>query len=465
MPTQNFSSRKARFTSLWLAVALALCTLSTAAHAVSSSELYMPTAYSYGRFEARVQFAFGDGVVSSFFLWKEGSERDNTFWNELDFEKLWADCRLETNALYGDPEMSHNASFESAKDLCGAYHTYTYEWTPDYIAWFVDGEEIRREDGAAAQAFRDNATAGMRMHFNVWPGDESFGGNFDPAILPVRQYINWVQYSSYNNGAFELEWREDFASGGLPAGWATANWPSPKNLSNHAPANVAFINGYAVLSVTADNATGSATEAPPEDNGIEQPPVLGTGGGNGLGGAGGGSNAGAAGTPTLPSEGGAPGQGGTAGTPNGAAGAVNPGGQPGTGGSGGIGNAGGAGGVDLAPMPTDSTTSSPPGPTTAPNPTAPPASTTAPSQASPQVPSSGPSGESPQPTGSAPVEPTEPIDSAAQSDDGCACRITSGGSARSGAERGAWLVALGGLIYWRRRRGRGLHPSPRHPAV
>ncbi len=77
------------------------------AGAVRSAELYTNEAYAYGRFEARVQRALGDGVVSSFFLWKEGSDVAGTLWNELAFETLRADCELETNALSGAPEMSH----------------------------------------------------------------------------------------------------------------------------------------------------------------------------------------------------------------------------------------------------------------------------------------------------------------------------------------------------------------------
>src|SRR5690606_41547058 len=66
--------------------------------------------------------------------------------------------------------------------------------------------------GESAQAFAQNAAQGMQLRFNIWPGDITFGGNFDPAILPVHQYINWVQYSSYQGGSFQFEWREDFRS-------------------------------------------------------------------------------------------------------------------------------------------------------------------------------------------------------------------------------------------------------------
>ncbi len=237
------------------------------ARAVSSAELYQSESYTYGRFEARIQFAAGDGVISSFFLWKPGSEMAGTFWNELDFEKLGADCRMQTNPLYGAPVADHGRIESVPGDLCGDYHTYTFEWTPSYIAWLIDGVEVRREEGETAAAFALNAASGMQIHFNLWPGDATFGGNFDPAILPVHQYISWVQYSAFESGTFVLEWREDFTAGGLPAGWAVGNWPSPKNYSTHAATNVGFESDVAVLSLTADDATGFAGEPPPDEPG------------------------------------------------------------------------------------------------------------------------------------------------------------------------------------------------------
>jgi endo-1,3-1,4-beta-glycanase ExoK len=335
---------------LALACMASITALSSAAHAVSSAELYTTASYRYGRVEARLQFAAGDGVVSSFFLWKDGSELSGTFWNELDFEKV-GECHLETNAIYGNPVMLTSQRLSSDLDLCGAFHTYAYEWTPDYIAWSIDGVEIRRDTGAVASAFAQNAAQGMQIRFNIWPGDASFGGNFNPAILPVHQYINWVQYSSYSNGAFNLEWREDFTSNGLPAGWVTANWASPKNLSTHTPANVSFMDGYAVLSLTADNATGPAGAMPmdpgqPDSSGGSGGTAGNAGGAPGSGGAPGGSGGAPGQGGELSGSGGAPGQGGA---PSGS------GGTPGGGGSGvgaGTGAAGtpgaGSGGASMA---------------------------------------------------------------------------------------------------------------------
>lgn len=231
---------------------------SNSAAAVTSGEVYTTEGYQYGRFSARIQFAPGSGVVSSFFLWKDGSEADGVFWNELDFEKLEASCVVETNTIYGNPVGLHSKRHnELAADLCGSYHVYVYEWTPEYLSWKVDGVEIRRETGDVVQAYAQNTTGkGMQLRFNVWPGDKDFGGVFSDTILPVYQYIDWVEYASYDNGTFTTQWRDDFDQPNLHARWATASWESPKNNSTHSPSNVVIRDGYVVLALTSDQATG-----------------------------------------------------------------------------------------------------------------------------------------------------------------------------------------------------------------
>lgn len=298
----------------FIAASLSVACLSSAAHAIASAEMYTSDSYVYGRFAARIQFPAGDGVVSSFFLWKDGSEKTGTFWNELDFEKVGADCSLETNAYYGNPGTVHNKKPSLDSDLCGGFHTYVYEWTPDYIAWIVDGTEVRRETGATAQAYAENAaTQGMQIRFNVWPGDKSFGGNFSPTILPVYEYINWVEYSSYADGAFKVEWRDDFTDKNLPDKWLSGSWDSPKNKSTHDPDNINVVHGYAVLALTADDATGVAGAAPADtDDGASV-------GGGGKGAAGATGVAGAAGAPGAEGAG-AAGASGTAGASGAASG-------------------------------------------------------------------------------------------------------------------------------------------------
>jgi endo-1,3-1,4-beta-glycanase ExoK len=292
---------------------------SATAHAVASAELYRTQAYRFGRFEARIRYGAGDGVISSFFLWKDGSEASGAYWNELDFEKLGADCHMQTNTLYGNPQNSGEKSHSMPADMCTAYHTYAFEWTPTYLAWTIDAKEIRRETGSVVAAFADNAPQGMTIHFNIWPGNANFGGNFNPASLPVRQFLSWVQYSSFQDGAFHVEWREDFTGAGVPSGWSTGTWASPLNLSTHDARNVTFADGIATLSLTADGSTGFTEKAPPDGGG-------GTTGNAGASGAAG--TPGGGGVSTAGGRGGAGGanSGGVAGGTSGAGGAPQPGG-------------------------------------------------------------------------------------------------------------------------------------------
>jgi endo-1,3-1,4-beta-glycanase ExoK len=314
--------------------------------AVKSGELYTQASHKFGRFEASIKFPAGDGVVGAYFLWKAGSEVADTFWNELDFEKVGADCQLESNAFYGNPAVVHAQRHTPAMLLCGTYHTFAFEWTPEYLAWSVDGVELRRDTGAAATAYAENAADGMQYRFNIWPGDASFGGNFDPSILPVYEEIDWVQYSSYANGTFTLEWRDDFNSAALDPRWLVGNWESPKRLSQHDARNVGVIDGHAIIALTSDEGVGMGVPAQPAGGG-------GAGGGGGLsggGGLGGGASAGSAGAST----GGTgntsgDGSGGAGGSPSGVTGGTSSAGASVSGGSGGSGslapNAAGGSGV------------------------------------------------------------------------------------------------------------------------
>jgi hypothetical protein len=311
---------------------LATVGLPNIALAVTSGEIYPAAGYGYGRYESRLKFAAGDGVVSSFFLWKDGSEKSGVFWNELDFEKVGADCHVETNAIYGNPPANHSQRHDVA-DPCGTYHTYTYEWTPEAIVWLIDNVEVRRETGATAAAYAQNAQA-MQIRFNVWPGDATFGGNFSPNILPVHQYVDWVQFSTYSGGAFTVQWRQDFNAQTVPADWLTANWQSPKMLSTHSPANINFMDGYLVISLTADNATGPAGAMPGDGKAGGGAPSTGGGGGGGFGNAGRGGGGGTAGAAGGSGGGGSPASGGSASPAGGSAsgGITNSGGITGTGG-------------------------------------------------------------------------------------------------------------------------------------
>ncbi len=93
--------------------------------------------FGYGRYEVVMRPAKGSGTVSSFFTYSGphmGVPHD-----EIDIEFLGADTtKVHFNYFHlgkrGTPTI-----YDLPFDASDALHLYSFEWTPDHIAWFVDG--------------------------------------------------------------------------------------------------------------------------------------------------------------------------------------------------------------------------------------------------------------------------------------------------------------------------------------
>ena len=111
------------------------------------AELRTITSYTYGRFEVRMQSAAGSGMLSSFFTYHDAG----IAWNEIDLEIL---------GQYGDEvqfnvitpgQVNHVHESPTSFNPHLEFHTYAFEWTPTYVAWFIDGLEVYRDQGSHIQ--------------------------------------------------------------------------------------------------------------------------------------------------------------------------------------------------------------------------------------------------------------------------------------------------------------------------
>ncbi|WP_437874321.1 family 16 glycosylhydrolase [Sorangium sp. So ce513] len=289
------------------AASVALAVSSTAAaKPFKGGELYSSQSYLHGRMEVRMRMARGSGILSTFFTYKNGSEESGAFWEEIDIEvfgkenaRVW-----QTNIITGSgTRQTDEAEHTESVSLADGYHTYALEWTPDYVAWSIDGREVRRITGGQVASLRNPQS----LRFNLWSSDAvEWVGPFEESALPQHQYVNWIKYYRYNNGAFELDWQDDFDS--LDTGrWGKADWTFDGNRVDFDPQNVTVKDGTLVLSLTREGQTGF-TGAVPRDEGTEP--------GTGAGGAGAttsssssGGGAGGEGAATTSSGGGAGGDG------------------------------------------------------------------------------------------------------------------------------------------------------------
>jgi len=93
------------------------------------------------------------GTVASFFTFWRGDENGNGWsweeWNEIDVELVPSidGYPFNTNLIYEN--HSHDGQGIPNFDPREEWHTYAIEWTPQYIAWFLDGVEVRRRTDSA----------------------------------------------------------------------------------------------------------------------------------------------------------------------------------------------------------------------------------------------------------------------------------------------------------------------------
>ena len=226
------------------------------------AELYASEAHQYGRYVVRMKVARGSGILSTFFTYKDGSEQAGAFWEELDIEVFGKNdaFQWQTNIIQGAPRQTTEQVHTEGQSLADAYHTYTLEWTPTYVAWGLDGTEIRRITGTA---FVTSLTHAQAPHFNIWSStSDSWVGAFNDSILPVYQFVNYMEFYSYDatSNSFSLAWRDDFND--LNSRWGKANWTFDGNRVDFDPANVVIKDGTLVLALTTEGNTGFTGSVP-----------------------------------------------------------------------------------------------------------------------------------------------------------------------------------------------------------
>ena len=178
----------------------------------TSAEYQKRGRYGFGRYEVIMKAARGSGLVSSFFTHTGpyfGDPHD-----EIDFEFLGKDTRRVwlnwfTNGTEGQSKW-HHLDFDAADD----YHLYAFEWTPETIRWFVDGELIyERPDNALAVP----VTPG-RIIINLWTGRDAQHDWHGEPTFAVADHASYLCISF--RGAADTEARQ------CSDGWYTATLAS-----------------------------------------------------------------------------------------------------------------------------------------------------------------------------------------------------------------------------------------------
>lgn len=243
------------------------------------AELITHQTFRYGAFEARILAARGSGLITPFFLWKNGSEVPGAEWQEQDFEIFGRDGRYQTQLMTpgtdGEQRTEHNLYHDLPQPAWERYYTYRMEWTPERLAFYVDGELVRMETDAEEyeKLMSPDSAEAAQLRVSLWAGDTGWSGRFDESAVPAATFVNWIQTYSYTPGSgpggsdFSPLWRDDFGGSGSPDGsrWWAANWTFDYAVNDYVGQNARVSDGALVLVFTDENGVGQFPSVPPDD--------------------------------------------------------------------------------------------------------------------------------------------------------------------------------------------------------
>jgi endo-1,3-1,4-beta-glycanase ExoK len=271
-------------TSLRAGLAVALLSSSAWGKDYKSAEFETTKQWGFGAFEARIRCAQGPGVISTFFLWRPGSDTAPAIpWHEIDFEmgQESADYQTQIMTPGSSPPLyrtEHPAAYLLPARPWEQYYTYRIEWTPTYIAFFVDGTEVRRETDPVefATLFDKDSTGNtptnerMELRTGVWPGDTNisgWSGVFDGTSVPTGHFVDYVKVWAYTptqaNQFSTLLMDDEFNTLNL-SNWYPAQWTFDFSASDYVSNNIGVIDGRLVEMLTTAAGQG-ILQAPPAD--------------------------------------------------------------------------------------------------------------------------------------------------------------------------------------------------------
>lgn len=155
----------------------------------TSGAIYGTANYLYGLFEARVKCPAGTGFWPAF--WTYGH---NSWPPEMDIFEAHGSLPYENtnNVIWRDPNGNVDNSYMEylmPTDLTTAYHTYTMMWTPDFITFYIDGQEIRTVDHHVPRE-------PMHIYVTMAVGLQDPSTTIFPAYMDV-DYIRVYQKATY----------------------------------------------------------------------------------------------------------------------------------------------------------------------------------------------------------------------------------------------------------------------------
>jgi beta-glucanase (GH16 family) len=159
--------------------------------------------FQYGRAEARIKIPYGQGIWPAF--WMLGNDIDRVGWPECGEIDIMENVGKEPSTIHGTvhgPGYSGSAgiggpyALPAGKRFADDFHVYAVEWSPQSVAFFVDGAKYFEVTPARLPAGKTWAYQHpFFLILNVAVGG-MWPGNPDPTTtFPQQMLVDWVRVS------------------------------------------------------------------------------------------------------------------------------------------------------------------------------------------------------------------------------------------------------------------------------
>ncbi|KAJ8110855.1 hypothetical protein ONZ43_g5768 [Nemania bipapillata] len=158
----------------------------------------------FGKVDIELVAAPGVGIVTSVVL--QSDDRD-----EIDWEWIGSDTtEVQTNYFgKGDDSTFDRGGFSDVSSPQTTTHTYTIDWTKDYVHWIIDGNLVRELKYADAKSGTRFPQTPCQLKLGTWVAGSSTspkgtvewaGGYADFSKGPFTAYYKKVTIQDYANG-------------------------------------------------------------------------------------------------------------------------------------------------------------------------------------------------------------------------------------------------------------------------
>ena len=199
--------------------------LQNASTAYISGDVIGTEKFQYGKFVTTMYIPDKKGTTAGFFTMYAGAYED---WNSIEIELVPSVDQhpMSLDLSYGDGTTRIQEQTYHQGDFFDNWHTFVFEWTPDYVSFACDGVVYKYYDSSDPGVYNQYRPQNIELNYWSTRSDEhppeDWHAGFDDSTMPFHLYYDYVEAYYYNQTTkeFELAWRDDFNQGTLD----TSRW-------------------------------------------------------------------------------------------------------------------------------------------------------------------------------------------------------------------------------------------------